>query len=332
LYQTAISCAMTGILLFHDREGIITIMKGLTLCRNYFQSVGLPMLEQEFPSDLNRIAAGLVGDGSECFGFDDDISQDHDWGPGFCLWLTPEDHRRIGDKLQDAYNNLPAVFQRYGPRQTSAWGDGRVGVFEIEAFYQRFIGLDRPPATNDQWLALPETALAACTNGEVFHDPLGRFTAFRQALEFYPDDVRLKKIAARLMSLGQSGQYNVPRCLKRAERFGAHYALTKFASDFISVVFLLNRRYMPFYKWMHPAVRELEIMGRWTYSQIAALIEPGDLENKVDRIERMSTVLIVELQRQGLTNGKSDFLVDHGPEVQARIIDPALRERNVWVG
>lgn len=307
-------------------------MKGLSLCRSYFQSVGLPMLEKEFASDLKRIAAGLVGDGSECFGFDDEISQDHDWGPGFCLWLTPEDHARIGGKLQDAYNALPSTFQRYGPRQTSEWGNGRVGVFEIGTFYQRFIGRNQPPATYDQWLALPETALAACTNGEVFHDPLGRFTAFRKALAFYPDDVRLKKIAARLMSLGQSGQYNVPRCLKRAERFGAHYALTKFAADFISAIFLLNRRYMPFYKWMHTAVRDLEIMGRWTYSQVAGLIEPGDISDKIDRIERMSTVLIVELQRQGLTDGKSDFLVDHGPEVQARIIDPGLRERNVWVG
>jgi hypothetical protein len=58
-------------------------MNGLQLAEQYFNRFGAPMIEEKFPEYRSRIAAGLVGDGSECFGFDDEISRDHDWGLPF---------------------------------------------------------------------------------------------------------------------------------------------------------------------------------------------------------------------------------------------------------
>ena len=84
-------------------------MKGLELSRSYFENFGRTMLE-EFPDILPKIAAGLCGSGSECFGFDDDISRDHDFEPGFCIFLPSEEtvDRRSAFLLERAYSKLPS--------------------------------------------------------------------------------------------------------------------------------------------------------------------------------------------------------------------------------
>ena len=52
---------------------------GLALCRDYYETIGQPTLQAQFASVWHRIAIGLVGEGSECLGFDDELSRDHDW-------------------------------------------------------------------------------------------------------------------------------------------------------------------------------------------------------------------------------------------------------------
>ena len=65
-------------------------MKGIKLSEKFFKQYGLPMLENDFPELLPQIACGLLGEGSECFGFDDEISKDHDFDAGFCIFLPDE--------------------------------------------------------------------------------------------------------------------------------------------------------------------------------------------------------------------------------------------------
>ena len=81
-------------------------MKGLQLSKEYFETYGKPMLENEFSHLLPYLAAGLFGEGSECFGFDDEVSTDHDFEPGFCIFLPGEDvvDRQEAFKL-DGWNN-----------------------------------------------------------------------------------------------------------------------------------------------------------------------------------------------------------------------------------
>lgn len=308
-------------------------MNGLTLAEQYFYEHGLPMILRDFPLHAQRMACGLVGDGSECFGFDDEISRDHDWGPGFCIWLTCGDYDDIAEELRLKYQQLPSIFLGYGPRGQSDWGDERVGVFEIGNFYSRFIGYKNVPQNDEEWMILPESALAAVTNGKVFYDPLGEFSSIRnRLLQFYPDDVRLKKIAARCMTIAQSGQYNLERCIKRGDSFAVRYTETKFCVDIVSLIFLLNRRYTPFYKWMSRALVELPRLGKEIFERIDFLLQSSDFRLKPERAEEICSMVITELKAEGLTDSSSTFLLDHGPIIQSKIKDKKLRERNVWIG
>ena len=313
-------------------------MKGLELSRAYFEEYGRPLLRQQYPYFEEHIAAGLAGMGSECFGFDDEISRDHDWGPAFCLWLDRRTFDAIGKELQASLAGLPRTFAGFTGRQESLWGGGRTGVFEIGQFYRQFIGYDHVPADWREWRVIPESNRATATNGRVFIDPAGEFSAFREKLkQFYPEDIRLKKMACRCMIMAQSGQYNFMRCVRRGEYVAAQCAETEFINTAVSLVFLLNKQYKPFYKWMHRALRELPRLGEVIYDLCSDLATAHTAasgqriyELKSDRIATICRHIVGELKRQKLTDSDSDFLLDHGPLIQSRIQDPVIKSISVW--
>jgi hypothetical protein len=307
-----------------DRQGYHQV-NGLSLSESYYRQWGERMIVEKYPRYQSRIAVGLAGEGSDCYGFDDAISRDHDWGPGFCLWLTSLDHEKIGKNLQSDYDALPCEFNGYR-RITSRFGADRVGVQTIEAFYQRHIGTPHAPETIMQWLGLAEERLSVCTNGRVFEDRLGEFSRIRNILTaFYPEDIRLLKMAARCCSCAQAGQYNYPRSVKRGDRFAARFAETQFCADIISLIFLLNHRYTPFYKWRHRAVQDLPVLGQLVYDKIMGLMDTHGFRQKMDLIEAICVNVITVLRQQELSNVSGDFLLDHGVSIQQRIKDQTIR-------
>lgn len=305
-------------------------MKGLELARAYYEAYGKPMIEKEFAEYAGRIAVGLAGEGSECFGFDDELSRDHDFEAGFCLWLTPEDGEAIGFRLFRAYGRLPEEFQGVKKEKTSLFGGRRKGVMEISEFYGNMIGCPGVPEEAEQWLAIPEYALAQAVNGEVFRDDLGEFSRIRNILQKgYPEDVRLKKIAARAALMAQSGQYNYGRCRKRGEAGAAALAAAEFVKAGISMVFLLNNRYTPYYKWMLRAMGELPLLGDLRPSMEQLLTGGGDCSGL---IEEICGRVVRELQRQGLTGGNWEYLEPHALAVTETIRDGELRNLHLMEG
>ena len=144
---------------------------GAELSRGYYRDCGRPLLYERFGQYMDALTVGLVGEGSECFGFDDWLSMDHDYGPSFCIWLSDGLFDEIGGALSELYASLPQEYMgvRYAYRREQS--AGRRGVIRTGDFYRKFLGTRTAPETPREWLAIPETYLAAATNGVLFHVP-----------------------------------------------------------------------------------------------------------------------------------------------------------------
>ena len=320
-----------------DKSNETQRVTGMELALMSFAQFGVSTICRDFPEYLDRIAVGLVGEGSECYGFDDKYSQDHDWGSSFCIWLTKSDFDKIGSELQIEYDKITQNFLGYEMKNTNKYGPKRRGVFEINSFYREYIGLDRPPVTLMEWRAIPETNLSIVTNGKVFIDNLAAFSNFRNSLKaFYPDDIRLKKIAARCAIMAQAGQYNYSRSIKRMEYVAAQHAMASFIDATISVIFLLNKEYKPFYKWMHRALKGLPILGIQIHEKLMELAsykcgatDKFGYDKNIILIEEISQSIINELLNQNMSKSSSDFLLDHAYEVQDKIKDFNIKQIHI---
>ena len=60
-------------------DGKPPVVKGLWLDKEFYESIGRHMLEEKYPDYINQMTIGMCGEGSDCFGFDDGFSMDHDW-------------------------------------------------------------------------------------------------------------------------------------------------------------------------------------------------------------------------------------------------------------
>ncbi len=292
------------------------------MCKKYFDEIGLASLKSCFLHIIDDIAVGLSGPGSDCFGFDDEISRDHDWGPAFCVFVPERLYKIRGKDLAEWYDALPKKFDGYGPRYVTE--PGRVGIINLERFFAMYTGFSNTAPTTLQWLHADSSGLAVCTNGEVFFDGSGEFSAWRKAYSHYPEDVKKKKIACEAFLAGQSGQYNYIRSSKRNDVFASEYALAEFCSHALSLAFLMSDRYAPFYKWKLRAAKQLPEK----YAEIAYRVQAVLTDRHGDtlgNIEKLSAYIITLFESHGLAVKKGDFLADYKGAIEQGISDKQIR-------
>ena len=89
----------------------MTVISGIELSRRFYGELVRPWLQSAYP-DL-RHAAALMDFGSELLGFDDEMSQDHNWGPRVRLYVTEAD-------FADHADAIVADFATFAPARPSS--------------------------------------------------------------------------------------------------------------------------------------------------------------------------------------------------------------------
>ena len=304
-------------------------MHGLQLSRGYFENVARPKLESSFPQLYPRLAAGLAGNGSECYGYDDEISRDHDWGIDFYIWVTESDKEFI-PALKNWKNTLFKDAPPEFTRNRSEYG-AQIDVMTCGDFYAGLIGAPEGPKTLNDWIRVPEENFAMAVNGEVFIDGTREFSKTREyLLSYYPEDLRRKRISAKCMALAQTGQYNHERTAIREDWVTLRTVLSRFNDAAISMAFLLSKVYKPYYKIAYRALGGLGGVGRETARLLLNIAEDGALDHAAQtrrqaHITQLCSFFASHLNAQGLSDSGDWFLASHGESVKNCIKDEFLR-------
>ena len=284
-------------------------------------------IKAKYPDLYSRICLALVGVGSECLGFDDEISEDHDFSSRCQLFLDDSDYKTYKSDLESSLK----IFCKDLESLTSNLKDINVEIMSIPNFYKYYTLFENGPKTESEYRKVPMDLLCVATNGKVFLDNLGKFSEIRnRLLNFYPEDIRLKKIAFQLNKMAQSGQYNYSRMIKRGDTVAANIAQGEFVKHYLEFVHLLNKKYMPFYKWSYRSACSLEILGNFTHDNLKKLSEASIYE-KESLIEEICSTVVNTLNELGLSHSNIDFLTYQAEEVRKNILNPSLRNEDSWI-
>ena len=300
-------------------------VSNLERCRVFYEQYGKQMIHDRFPEYEERIAVGLVGEGSDCFGFDDEISSDHDYGLGFCMWLQAEDYVKIGRELKEAYDEL--IREHGDDNGRNRFLEERRGVFIIDDFYADLLQIEREDVQKCRfdYLRLEEHCLAAAVNGKVFRDDEGKFSSIRhELLNYYPEDIWRLRLSRSLHEFSQYAQSNYPRMMARKDYATAQLCVARGMECAMDIVYLLNRTYAPYYKWKRKGLEKLPLLTGMAeeIDRIALLDSQKDvwenvtyqagvlnLEDACVRgFEKIAEDILEELRKQNLVTGQDAFL------------------------
>jgi hypothetical protein len=245
-------------------------VRGLELGRVFYGSMVRPVLDRRFPG-LPHTAC-LIGGGSEILGFDDGMSRDHHWGPRVMIFLRPADMKKkdgigraLSRELPRGCLGFPVNFTDPDPadkgvRLMKHLEEGpvnhRVEFFTVKGFFADYLGFDvrKKPAPSD-WLSFPQQKLASLTAGEVYHDDLG-LEKVREEWRYFPPGIRLCLLAACWRRIGQE-EHLMGRAGMCGDELGSSLIASRIARDIMRICFLMERKYIPYPKWLGTAFARL---------------------------------------------------------------------------
>lgn len=222
-------------------------VSGAALSRVYYDQLVGPAIAARWPR--LAYAAGRLGSGSDVLGFDDDVSQDHDWGPRLNL-LVPESVAAQVNAHLDAV--LPETFGGH-PTRFAMTADGqvchRVQVEAVNTFVASRTGINMSGSLSvADWLSLTGQAVLEVTAGPVFVDTAGELTGARERLAWYPEDLWTYVVATDWARLAQELPF-VGRTAERGDDLGSRVIASRLVGVAMHLAHLLERHWSPYAKW-----------------------------------------------------------------------------------
>lgn len=274
----------------------------LAISRDFFKEVVLPVLERDFPNETAQSAFGIFGYGSEVLGMDDEYSRDHHWGIRINVLMPDALYQsRHAEMMERVGAQLPTAWRGH-PLQEGYSATGGLEVASLEGHLLRTIGIDHAPQNHVEWLHLPEEDITHVIAGEVWHDPSGRFTGIREALgRYYPEEVRLRRIAHWCRYYSGMGAYALKRAILRGNDFYANITFTRAMRLGVQLAFLLDKRYFPYDKWTFAFFEKLPRMASRLepfVSEAAKLQTPWT--RKLELLNAMSDVFDAAMVEDGI--------------------------------
>ena len=266
-------------------------MQGLELSRRFYLEAVRPILERDFPEFEH--AAALIGYGSDVLGFDDETSQDHEWGPRVQLFARSTERKaEIEEALAHELPTTIAGFPtHFGP--TDEPGTTRIAttdtrplahrahVLVLDEYIRERIGVNPLDgfAARD-WLTTPSQRLLELTAGEVFTDPIGELTHVREILTWYPHDVWLYVMAGHWRRIAQLEHF-LGRTGSRGDELGSRVIAGSLVRDLMRLGLLQERRYPPYAKWLGSAYAAL---GRPEAAALAHALSAADWQAREEAL------------------------------------------------
>ena len=298
----------------------------IDISRNFFNQIVKPILEREFPVETAQTAFGVFGYGSEALKMDDEYSRDHHWGLRIDA-LMPEEifqNQREG-MMRVVSANLPSSFQGHSLREGHVAGAG-LAPDSLQGCLRRTIGIDHAPQTYQEWLNLPEEDVIHITNGEVWHDPAGHFTAIRQVFNnHYPEPVRRRRIAHWCRYFSGMGTYALKRAILRNNEFYAATAFGKAIRWGVQLAFLVDKVYFPYDKWLMAFFERLPRLYQPLHPLVdEAVSQATSWERKLDLLNQLADILDETMVADGLIKPHPKFT--GSPTSGYRILEHAYAE------
>ena len=268
----------------------------------FFDDVVLPLLQQHFPTETEKMAAGFFGYGSEVLGLDDQYSTDHHFGLRVNALLPEALLAPQGSAIENMLaEKLPQSWRGRELREGYTRTKG-VALASLEHHLLSTIGLNHSPANNAEWLSIPEEDITHVIAGEVWSDPSGRFSAIRKTLlGYYPEPVRLRRLAHWCRYFSGMGVYALQRALLRNNLLYASTTFSRALRWGVQMAFMLDKTYYPYDKWLTDAFHKLPRMaGRLSHIVDEAPQLSTSWERKLALLEEMSDVLDQTMVEDGL--------------------------------